>query len=108
MIISNFADHYFLFDFPGQVELFSLHSNAKSVIMKLIKNLNLRVQTSGEICIFEPFLQNNIIFRVHLITFCFYFSVIRKLAYPSLSLKTRLKFVRLPSNKNQELKCIKI
>lgn len=36
-------DHYFLFDFPGQVELFSLHSNAKSVIMKLIKNLNLRL-----------------------------------------------------------------
>lgn len=39
----NFADHYLLFDFPGQVELFFLHSNAKSVIMKLIKKLNLRV-----------------------------------------------------------------
>lgn len=51
MIISNFADHYLLFDFPGQVELFSLHSNAKSVIMKLIKNLNLRVWTFGELCI---------------------------------------------------------
>ncbi|KAJ7525525.1 hypothetical protein O6H91_17G054700 [Diphasiastrum complanatum] len=25
-------DHYFLFDFPGQVELFTLHSNAKNVI----------------------------------------------------------------------------
>ncbi|XP_022977082.1 GPN-loop GTPase 2 [Cucurbita pepo subsp. pepo] len=36
-------DHYLLFDFPGQVELFSLHSNAKNVIMKLIKNLNLRL-----------------------------------------------------------------
>ncbi|KAG7024306.1 GPN-loop GTPase 2 [Cucurbita argyrosperma subsp. argyrosperma] len=43
MILSNFADHYLLFDFPGQVELFSLHSNAKNVIMKLIKNLNLRL-----------------------------------------------------------------
>ncbi|GAY67713.1 hypothetical protein CUMW_258780, partial [Citrus unshiu] len=31
-------DHYLLFDFPGQVELFFLHSNAKNVIMRLIKN----------------------------------------------------------------------
>ncbi|KAK3029786.1 hypothetical protein RJ639_038228, partial [Escallonia herrerae] len=36
-------DHYFLFDFPGQVELFFLHANAKTVIMKLIKKLNLRL-----------------------------------------------------------------
>lgn len=36
-------DHYFLFDFPGQVELFFLHSNAKKVIMKLIKKLDLRL-----------------------------------------------------------------
>ncbi|KAL9313081.1 hypothetical protein ACSQ67_018533 [Phaseolus vulgaris] len=36
-------DHYLLFDFPGQVELFFLHSNAKNVIMKLIKKLNLRL-----------------------------------------------------------------
>ncbi|KAF3446545.1 hypothetical protein FNV43_RR11725 [Rhamnella rubrinervis] len=36
-------DHYLLFDFPGQVELFFLHPNAKSVIMKLIKNLDLRL-----------------------------------------------------------------
>ncbi|GAB4852356.1 GPN-loop GTPase qqt1 [Ancistrocladus abbreviatus] len=36
-------DHYFLFDFPGQVELFFLHANAKSIIMKLIKKLNLRL-----------------------------------------------------------------
>ncbi|KAK7818223.1 gpn-loop gtpase qqt1 [Quercus suber] len=36
-------DHYLLFDFPGQVELFFLHSNAKTVIMKLIKKLNLRL-----------------------------------------------------------------
>ncbi|XP_054819324.1 GPN-loop GTPase QQT1 isoform X2 [Prosopis cineraria] len=36
-------DHYLLFDFPGQVELFFLHSNAKEVIMKLIKKLNLRL-----------------------------------------------------------------
>ncbi|OAY23039.1 hypothetical protein MANES_18G046900v8 [Manihot esculenta] len=36
-------DHYLLFDFPGQVELFFLHSNAKNFIMKLIKKLNLRL-----------------------------------------------------------------
>ncbi|KAK9217410.1 hypothetical protein WN943_006037 [Citrus x changshan-huyou] len=36
-------DHYLLFDFPGQVELFFLHSNAKTVIMRLIKKLNLRL-----------------------------------------------------------------
>ncbi|GJX10833.1 GPN-loop GTPase QQT1, partial [Tanacetum coccineum] len=36
-------DHYFLFDFPSQVELFFLHSNAKKVIMKLIKKLDLRL-----------------------------------------------------------------
>ncbi|KNA17340.1 hypothetical protein SOVF_080470 [Spinacia oleracea] len=36
-------DHYLLFDFPGQVELFFLHSSAKAVIMKLIKKLNLRL-----------------------------------------------------------------
>ncbi|KAH9684959.1 GPN-loop GTPase 2 [Citrus sinensis] len=40
-------DHYLLFDFPGQVELFFLHSNAKTVIMRLIKKLNLRLM-----CIF--------------------------------------------------------
>ncbi|KAK4592151.1 hypothetical protein RGQ29_016594 [Quercus rubra] len=39
----NFADHYLLFDFPGQVELLFIHSNAKTVIMKLIKKLNLRL-----------------------------------------------------------------
>lgn len=38
-----FADHYLLFDFPGQVELFFLHSNARNVINKLIKKLDLRV-----------------------------------------------------------------
>ncbi|KAH9750775.1 hypothetical protein KPL71_014007 [Citrus sinensis] len=32
-------DHYLLFDFPGQVELFFLHSNAKTVIMRLIKKI---------------------------------------------------------------------
>ncbi|XP_073003418.1 GPN-loop GTPase QQT1 isoform X1 [Typha latifolia] len=36
-------DHYLLFDFPGQVELFFLHSNARNVINKLIKKLNLRL-----------------------------------------------------------------
>ncbi|KAK6939725.1 GPN-loop GTPase [Dillenia turbinata] len=37
------ANHYLLFDFPGQVELFFLHSNAKKVIMKLIKKFDLRL-----------------------------------------------------------------
>ncbi|KAL6212366.1 hypothetical protein ACLB2K_017586 [Fragaria x ananassa] len=36
-------NHYLLFDFPGQVELFFLHSNAKNIIMRLIKKLNLRL-----------------------------------------------------------------
>ncbi|KAL1546890.1 GPN-loop GTPase qqt1, variant 2 [Salvia divinorum] len=36
-------DHYLLFDFPGQVELFFLHENAKKVIMRLIKKLDLRL-----------------------------------------------------------------
>ncbi|XP_066354710.1 uncharacterized protein [Miscanthus floridulus] len=36
-------DHYMLFDFPGQVELFLLHSNATSVINKLIKKMDLRL-----------------------------------------------------------------
>ncbi|XP_066372914.1 GPN-loop GTPase QQT1-like [Miscanthus floridulus] len=34
-------NHYLLFDFPGQVELFFLHSNARSVINKLIKKMGL-------------------------------------------------------------------
>lgn len=44
MVVMISADHYLLFDFPGQVELFFLHSNARSIIYKLIKKLNLRVQ----------------------------------------------------------------
>uniref|UniRef100_A0A0E0K124 protein disulfide-isomerase n=1 Tax=Oryza punctata TaxID=4537 RepID=A0A0E0K124_ORYPU len=36
-------DHYLLFDFPGQVELFFLHSNTRNIINKLIKKLNLRL-----------------------------------------------------------------
>nr|XP_018632812.1 GPN-loop GTPase QQT1 isoform X2 [Nicotiana tomentosiformis] len=36
-------EHYLLFDFPGQVELFFLHENAKKMIMKLIKKLDLRL-----------------------------------------------------------------
>ncbi|XP_076950901.1 GPN-loop GTPase QQT1-like [Bidens hawaiensis] len=36
-------DHYILFDFPGQVELFFLHSNAKKAIMKLVEKLDLRL-----------------------------------------------------------------
>lgn len=42
-LLINHADHYLLFDFPGQVELFFLHSNAKNVIFKLMKKMNLRV-----------------------------------------------------------------
>ncbi|WOL14216.1 GPN-loop GTPase QQT1 [Canna indica] len=36
-------DHYLLFDFPGQVELFFLHSNTKNMITRLIKKLDLRL-----------------------------------------------------------------
>lgn len=36
-------DHYLLFDFPGQVELFFLHSNAKNVLFKLIRKMDLRL-----------------------------------------------------------------
>ncbi|CAN6442106.1 unnamed protein product [Victoria cruziana] len=36
-------DHYLLFDFPGQVELFFLHQNAKRIINKLIKKMDLRL-----------------------------------------------------------------
>jgi hypothetical protein len=43
MVVMISADHYLLFDFPGQVELFFLHSNARSIIYKLIKKLNLRL-----------------------------------------------------------------
>ncbi|EHA8589652.1 GPN-loop GTPase QQT1 [Cocos nucifera] len=43
MLMAFFQDHYLLFDFPGQVELFFLHSNAKNIITKLVKKLNLRL-----------------------------------------------------------------
>ncbi|KAK9154580.1 hypothetical protein Sjap_002060 [Stephania japonica] len=36
-------DHYLLFDFPGQVELFSVHTNVKNIINKLMKKLDLRL-----------------------------------------------------------------
>jgi GTPase SAR1 family protein len=36
-------DHYILFDFPGQVELFFIHDSTKNVLTKLIKSLNLRL-----------------------------------------------------------------
>ncbi|XP_030506577.2 GPN-loop GTPase QQT1 [Cannabis sativa] len=42
-LVPLLKDHYLLFDFPGQVELFFLHANAKNVITKLIKSLNLRL-----------------------------------------------------------------
>lgn len=37
------ADHYLLFDFPGQVELFTLHSNAKNVILEMVNKWNFQV-----------------------------------------------------------------
>jgi len=33
-------DHYFLFDFPGQVELFTLHSNAKNIILEMTRKMD--------------------------------------------------------------------
>ena len=45
------ADHYLLFDFPGQVELFFLHSNARSVVNKLIKKMDLRVCVCSWSCL---------------------------------------------------------
>ncbi|GLT77379.1 hypothetical protein SLA2020_489730 [Shorea laevis] len=73
-------DHYLLFDFPGQVELFFLHSNAKNVIIKLIKSLNLRltaviwlmhisVVTLGNksgLCFFHYLLRGIWSFRLHI------------------------------------------
>lgn len=36
-------DHYLLFDFPGQVELFTLHSNAKNVILEMVNKWDYRL-----------------------------------------------------------------
>lgn len=36
-------DHYILFDFPGQVELFTLHSNARKVIQQLTRKWDYRL-----------------------------------------------------------------
>eukprot|EP00897_Mesotaenium_endlicherianum_P004597 jgi/Mesen1/4165/ME000219S03297 len=36
-------NYYFLFDFPGQVELFTLHSNAKSVIREMTRAWDYRL-----------------------------------------------------------------
>ncbi|MCO5559732.1 hypothetical protein L7F22_013333 [Adiantum nelumboides] len=36
-------DHYILFDFPGQVELFTLHSNAKNIITELTSKWDYRL-----------------------------------------------------------------
>eukprot|EP00249_Psilotum_nudum_P009153 c21740_g1_i3 orf=390-1070(+) len=36
-------DHYFLFDFPGQVELFTLHSNAKNIILEIYNKWDYRL-----------------------------------------------------------------
>jgi hypothetical protein len=38
-----YADHYLLFDFPGQVELFTLHNNAKNVILEMVNKWDFRV-----------------------------------------------------------------
>ncbi|CAI7855888.1 unnamed protein product, partial [Closterium sp. NIES-53] len=35
-------DHYFLFDFPGQVELFTLHASAQSIIKRLTDKMHYR------------------------------------------------------------------
>ncbi|CAI5524686.1 unnamed protein product, partial [Closterium sp. Naga37s-1] len=35
--------HYFLFDFPGQVELFTLHSSAQSIIKRLTDKMHYRL-----------------------------------------------------------------
>lgn len=44
--LEPFADHYLLFDFPGQVELFTLHESAKNVITEMIKKWDYRVSCS--------------------------------------------------------------
>eukprot|EP00250_Pteridium_aquilinum_P015602 c22668_g1_i1 orf=148-1059(+) len=36
-------DHYILFDFPGQVELFTLHSNAKNIISEMTTKWDYRL-----------------------------------------------------------------
>lgn len=36
-------DHYLIFDFPGQVELFTLHSNAKNVILEMANKWDYRL-----------------------------------------------------------------
>lgn len=36
-------DHYILFDFPGQVELFTLHSNAKNIISEMTGKWDYRI-----------------------------------------------------------------
>ncbi|KAG6551657.1 hypothetical protein Mapa_006743 [Marchantia paleacea] len=38
-----YADHYLLFDFPGQVELFTLHNNAKNVITEMVRKWDYRL-----------------------------------------------------------------
>ncbi|CAB3364447.1 Hypothetical predicted protein [Cloeon dipterum] len=35
--ISKFKDHYFLLDFPGQVELYTHHNSAKNIMSQLVK-----------------------------------------------------------------------
>lgn len=41
---STFADHYLLFDLPGQVELFTLHAHVKNVIDTMVSKWNFRVR----------------------------------------------------------------
>ncbi|CAM6089107.1 unnamed protein product [Calypogeia fissa] len=41
--LKPFENHYLLFDFPGQVELFTLHENAKNVIMEMTRKWDYRL-----------------------------------------------------------------
>ncbi|BBN11693.1 GPN-loop GTPase [Marchantia polymorpha subsp. ruderalis] len=41
--LEPFKDHYLLFDFPGQVELFTLHNNAKNVITEMVRKWDYRL-----------------------------------------------------------------
>ncbi|KAL3683808.1 hypothetical protein R1sor_001830 [Riccia sorocarpa] len=41
--LEPFQDRYLLFDFPGQVELFTLHDNAKNIITEMTKKWDYRL-----------------------------------------------------------------
>ncbi|CAI5464525.1 unnamed protein product [Closterium sp. Yama58-4] len=50
-------DHYFLFDFPGQVELFTLHASAQSIIKRLTDKMHYRRLTDKKHDIVSSFVQ---------------------------------------------------